>query len=125
MVYSELYECLPDGFEMLLLASQRFISECYSNNLVCLSMPLKVRDLVDTVNMMADSIVARRRQRKMRPRNRSAQEEEAIRAAKELLMNRNHMNEEEVHRYLQKCSMDSGNSLSETAQMVLSIMKEG
>ena len=38
-------------------------------------------------------------------------------------MARNHMTEEEAHRYLQKCSMDSGANLVETAQMVLSIMK--
>lgn len=34
------------------------------------------------------------------------------------------MSEEEAHRYLQKNSMDSGNSMVETAQMVLSIMGE-
>ena len=37
-------------------------------------------------------------------------------------MRRNHMTEEEAHRYIQKCSMDSGTNLIETAQMVLSIM---
>ena len=37
-------------------------------------------------------------------------------------MERNHMDEEEAHRYLQKCSMDSGTNLAETAQMVLSMM---
>ena len=44
--------------------------------------------------------------------------------AKELLMVRNHMTEEEAHRYLQKTSMDSGTNLVETAQMVLSMMTE-
>ena len=34
------------------------------------------------------------------------------------------MTEEEAHRYLQKCSMDSGNNMLETAQMVLTIMSE-
>ena len=41
-----------------------------------------------------------------------------------LLMARNHMTEEEAHRYLQKTSMDSGTNLVETAQMVLSMMTE-
>ena len=36
---------------------------------------------------------------------------------------KNHMTEEEAHRYIQKCSMDSGTSLTETAQMVLSMIK--
>ena len=42
--------------------------------------------------------------------------------AKELLMERNHITESEAHRYIQKCSMDTGNSLVETARMILTIM---
>ena len=38
-------------------------------------------------------------------------------------MSRNHMSEEEAHRYIQKCSMDSGTNMVETAQMVLTMMK--
>ena len=49
---------------------------------------------------------------------------EEIRKAKELLMTRNNMSEEEAHRYLQKSSMDSGTNMVETAEMVLSIMAE-
>ena len=43
--------------------------------------------------------------------------------AKGLLMERNGMSEEEAHRYIQKCSMDSGTNLVETAEMVLSMMR--
>ena len=35
----------------------------------------------------------------------------------------NHLSEEEAHRYIQKCSMDSGTNMVETAQMVLSMMQ--
>ena len=35
---------------------------------------------------------------------------------------RNSMTEEEAHRYIQKCSMDSGTNLVETAQMVISLI---
>lgn len=38
-------------------------------------------------------------------------------------MNRNNMTEEEAHRYIQKCSMDSGTNLVETSQMVLSVLR--
>ncbi len=41
---------------------------------------------------------------------------------KKLLMERNQMSEEEAHRYIQKSSMDTGTSIVETAQMVLSLM---
>lgn len=124
MVYSELKECLPAGFELLLMASQALINECYGNDIVCLSMPLKVNDLINTVNMMSEGIERRRRRMKNQPRKRSGEEERFIREAKETLMSRNHMTEDEAHKYLQKCSMDSGTNLVETAQMVLSMMKD-
>lgn len=123
MMYDHLHECLPPGFELLLMASQTVINECYGNDIVCLSMPLKVNDLVSTVNMMSDQILYRRRKKRQTPKTRSAEEERDIKRAKNLLMERNHMNEEEAHRYLQKCSMDSGTNLAETAQMVLSMME--
>ena len=124
MVYAELRDCLPNGFEMLLMASQNLIQDCYGNDIVCLSMPLKVHDLIDTVSMMVEGIERRRRKAKLKPKLRSAEEEASIREAKELLMVRNHMTEEEAHRYLQKCSMDSGTNIVETALMVLTMMKD-
>ena len=47
---------------------------------------------------------------------------EMIKQAKELLMERNHMSETEAHRYIQKCSMDSGTNIVETAQMIMSLI---
>lgn len=123
MVYSQVYECLPAGFEMLIMASAHLLSECEGSGIVCLSMPLKVGDLLSTVGMMAEGIERRRRKAKMKPKVRNAEEEAAIKEAKELLMGRNHLSEEEAHRYLQKCSMDSGTNMVETAFMVLSMMK--
>lgn len=123
MMYSELHACLPKGFEMLLLASANTLQECDCRNIMSLSMPLKVHDLVNTVDMMAQAIERRKRRERQRPRERSAEEEALIKEAKELLMNRNHMTEEEAHRYLQKCSMDSGTSLIEEASMALVMMR--
>ena len=58
----------------------------------------------------------------LQKKSRSKEQEALIRQAKELLMNRNNMSEEEAHRYLQKSSMDSGTNMVETAEMVLSVM---
>ena len=124
MHFSEVLDYLPKGFQMLLMASRNLISECYGNGIVCLSMPLKVQDLINTVNLMVEGVERRRRKRRMQPKTRNAADEKAIKDAKELLMARNHMTEEEAHRYLQKTSMDSGTNLVETAQMVLSMMTE-
>ena len=123
MMYHELRACLPKGFEMLLLASANVLQDCDLHDMMSLAMPLKVHDLVNTVDMMAQAIERRKRRERQRPRERSAEEEALIKEAKELLMNRNHMTEEEAHRYLQKCSMDSGTNLVEEAQMVLAMMR--
>ena len=39
-------------------------------------------------------------------------------------MERNNMSEEDAHRYIQKCSMDSGNTMVESATMVMSIFTD-
>lgn len=124
MIYSQLHEYLPVGFEMLLMASQHILSEdLVESDIMCISMPLKVQDLINTVDMMIQSIERRKRRLKVKPKERNAEEVRLIKDAKELLMSRNHMTEEEAHRYIQKCSMDSGTNMVETAQMVLRIMK--
>lgn len=123
MMYSELHACLPKGFEMLLIASANTLQECDCRDIMSLSMPLKVHDLINTVDMMAQAIERRKRRARLQPKMRSAEEEGVIQEAKALLMNRNHMTEEEAHRYLQKCSMDSGTNLVEEARMVLIMMR--
>lgn len=94
------------------------------NGIVGLSMPVKAYDLMNTMDMMLRNIGQRRRKRKLERKTRDPRQQEVIRQAKELLMARNNMSEEEAHRYLQKSSMDSGTNMVETAQMVLSIMAE-
>jgi response regulator NasT len=122
MIYEELRDCLPRGFELLLIASQSLISDCV-DNIICLSMPLKVHDLLNTVSMMSQSIESARRRRKVQPKERKPEEVNLINEAKSLLMNRNNMTEDEAYRYIQKSSMDSSTNMVETAQMILSIMR--
>lgn len=123
MIYTELHDCLSTEFEMLLMASQNILVGCMDNDIVCLAMPLKVFDLVNTMDMMIQTAERRRKRQKTIPRIRSEEEETLLTEAKRVLMNRNNMTEEEAHRYIQKCSMDSSTSLVETAQMVLTMMK--
>ena len=109
---------------MLLIVSQHIIGGgMVQGGIMCLSMPLKVHDLINTVDMMTRAIERKRRRQKSKPKERSNEEIRLIKDAKEVLMNRNHMTEDEAHKYIQKCSMDSGTNLVETAQMVLTMMK--
>ncbi len=59
-----------------------------------------------------------------KPKVRSARNSTSSMVPKSLLIERNHMTESEAHRYMQKCSMDSGTNLVETAQMVLTLLTE-
>ena len=124
MMYSDIKDCMPSGFEMLLMASERTLSSGRDAHLVCLSMPMKVHNLIDTVGMMEEGILRKRKKRREMPRERSDEQKKLISDAKKLLIERNHMTEEEAHHYIQKCSMDSGTNMVETAQMVLSIWKD-
>lgn len=92
--------------------------------IVCLPAPFKVCDLVSTVRMIEKLQLDRRRLKRRRPAGRSEEESRVIDRAKEVLINRNRMTEPEAHRYLQKCSMDSGTGIAEAARMVLSLFKE-
>ncbi|MCI8506428.1 MAG: ANTAR domain-containing protein [Lachnospiraceae bacterium] len=121
MRYGELHEYLPEGFEMLLIASERYWGEAAVD--MCISMPLKIHDLVDTLTMMEETQLRRRRRRRAQPRVRDEKAQAVIAGAKEVLMERNNMTESEAHRYIQKCSMDSGTNMVETAHMILDIMK--
>ena len=72
---------------------------------ISLSMPFKVFDLMNTIEMMAQSIGRRRKKRRAELKNRNPEQQALVKEAKSLLMERNNMTEEEAHRYLQKCSM--------------------
>lgn len=123
MMYAQLKEYLPSGFEMLLIASEHALSLCPDGDVIRLSFPLKIHDITDTLDMMTENILRRRKKAKLKPKVRSEEEKKLIRQAKELLMERNNMSEDEAHRYMQKCSMDSGNNLVETAEMIFTLMK--
>lgn len=57
-------------------------------------------------------------------KKRTKQEQGYIYDAKQVLMKRNHLTEEEAFRYIQKCSMDSGTNMVETAQKILLMIGE-
>jgi response regulator NasT len=122
MMYEEIYEYLPSGFQMLLIASASAVLDRDVDNLVCLSTPLKVHELLGTLEMMEYTITRNRRMMRKRGATRSDQEREILDRAKGVLMERNSMTEEEAHRYIQKRSMDNGTGMVETAQMILSLM---
>lgn len=122
MHYSQLNEYLPRGFEMLLMVSASRLSQCRGNSIICLGMPVKTHDLLNTLEMMTSNYNRWKKKRKQKAKERSGEEKETIKRAKEILIERNHMSEEEAHRYIQKTSMDNGINMVETAEMILTLL---
>lgn len=122
MMYSELFHDLGPTFEMLLVASRAKLEEGVADGIVCVEMPLKSYDLLNTLEMMMQALERIRKKGRQKPKERNIAQKAIIDEAKKLLMNTKNMTEEEAHRFIQKSSMDSGTNMVETAQMVLQIM---
>lgn len=121
MLYSNILENVEGRFEMLLVASRQRILED-ETGIAMLEMPLKVRDLLNSVEMMENNLYERTHKKKRKPGQRTEEEQTVINQAKEVLMEKNNMSENEAHRYVQKSAMDSGRTMVETAASILAIM---
>ena len=121
MYYRELADSLPKFFEMLLIGSANVVSSAGSG-IMAVTMPIRIYELVNTVEMQLCQLERRLKKEKKKPKPRSERDQNYITNAKLLLMDRNHLTEEEAYRYIQKCSMDSGTSMVETAQMILTLI---
>lgn len=121
MYYTELTEYLNDFYELLLMGSASTVSS-QAAGIMAITMPVKIYDLVNTVDFMIRQIDRRIKKERKKLKKRSEQEENYIKNAKLLLMERNHLSEEDAYRYIQKCSMDNATNMVETAQMILTLM---
>lgn len=120
MMYTEINEYLTNDNKMLVIGSVEGLAD-KPKDMMSLSTPLKVFELVETVRIMDESLYRLRKKQKKQPKVRSKEDEELLFQAKHLLMTRNSMSEEDAHRYIQKRSMDNGTGLVETAQMILAL----
>ncbi len=123
MMYDNLKDNMPYGFDMVLLVSQKNAGECNRDGVEKLIMPLKADTLIYSVNQVADEQFRRRKRDRSKPRVRSEEDKKVIEEAKMLIMTRNHMTEQEAHKYIQKNSMESGSGLVETAEKILALLK--
>ena len=121
MYYRDLANALPRCFEMLLIGSANMVSDAQWG-IMALTTPIRVYELVNTVEMQLRQIERRLKKEKKKSKQRDERDQNYIKNAKLLLMERNHLTEEEAYRYIQKCSMDSATSMVETAQMILTLI---
>lgn len=118
MYYVQLKEYLPELFEMVLLASPQVVQNS-PPGIMTLTFPLKTNELVGTVDFLLQQQFRSLKKQKKAPPKRDEKERAEIDRAKAVLMERNHMTEQEAFRYIQKASMDSGTNMVETARMIL------
>lgn len=122
MTASELYKIKPDNFEMVVLLTARQFSIFRGKGMLCLNVPINRNDLIETLGMLIEHKWTRLNnfgRKDLKPVERTEEEKALIFKAKALLMDRNNMTEPDAHRFMQKKSMDSGDTLVSVAQKIL------
>ncbi len=121
MLYNEIVENVQGNFDVILVASKARLQDEVSDVAV-LEIPLKVRELLNSVEMMQHNLLAKNQKGKHKPGQRTEEEKAIIEQAKAVLMEVNNLSESEAHRYIQKSAMDSGRTMVDTADAILTIM---
>ncbi|WP_026506716.1 ANTAR domain-containing response regulator [Butyrivibrio sp. MC2013] len=125
MVWSELADYLSPDFQMLVIASPARMGECgLPEGVLFLPTPVTASTFLSTLDMMVSSLIQKEKEKKKKKKEQTAKspkEQKLIDEAKALLMERHQFSEKEAHKYLQKYSMDTGRTISETASMIISL----
>jgi len=107
---------IPEGFGVILIGNKSQAELCQSDRVFKLIVPLKKEDLICSVYMLLNM---REDYNAHNVSFRTSREEKVIRAAKEILIDRYNLTEEQAHRYLQKKSMDTGRKIIDVARIIL------
>lgn len=116
MTVSDLAYDLSDQAMILAIASPQQLQLCQNDNIFKLPTPFSKGDLVSSVRML---LQIEQKHYKAAPPRRTEKETSEINRAKELLMSRNGMTEEEAHRFIQRRSMDTGAKAVDTARLII------
>jgi len=124
MSYRELYQYIPNYFDMMVMASRIHLNDIYEYNVVKVGLPVQSYEFLSTLKAMEDTLIKKRMRRNQKPGGRTDAEKELIEYAKGLLISDKNMTELEAHRYLQTTSMNNGTNIVETSQMVIELYKK-
>lgn len=117
MQYVEVKENINESCKLLLICSPSKLTDFLAEEEYFLSIPFKAIDLVKTVGEMSDKLYYERKKKK-KFADRGDKDRLVIVKAKELLMKCRNMTEPVAHKYLQTLSMESGDTLINTAEKV-------
>lgn len=118
MSISDLAQSLNGLAMLLVVASSNQLACCNSDDVFKLSTPVSRTDLIASVRML---IQMEQKYLRLTLPQRSGEDAELIESAKKLLMIKNHLTEEQAHKFIQKKSMENRSKMSETAQLILGI----
>lgn len=118
MTVSDLAYDLTGIAMILAIAPPQQLELCRSDNIFKLPTPFAKGDLVSSLRMLSQ--MQEKHYKAVSPR-RSEKDTADINKAKEILMSKNGMTEDEAHRFIQRRSMDTGAKASETARLIISM----
>jgi response regulator NasT len=108
-----------NGIAMILaIAPPQQLALCHNDSIFKLPTPFTKSDLISSVRML---LQMQEKHYKSMPQRRSEKDTADINRAKELLMSKNGMTEEEAHRFIQRRSMDTGSKAAETARLIINM----
>lgn len=108
-----LAQLLNPGFDLIVLLPSGESQTAFLSNMVCLNMPVNYSEILDTVSVLTASTAQRRT-----GGGRELTDADTLDKAKQIIMNRHHLSENEAHRLLQHRSMETGLKMSEIAKMI-------
>jgi len=123
MSYRELYQYIPNYFDMMVMASRVHLDEIFEYNIVKVGLPVRSHEFLSALRVMESTLVRKRKSRRQKPRERTDAEKELIEHAKGVLIENKRMTEEEAHHYLQSTSMNNGTNIVETSQMIIELYR--
>lgn len=116
MTVSDLAYDLSGQAMILAIAPLQQLQLCPNDNIFKLPTPFSKAGLISSVRML---LQIDQKHYKVSPPRRTEKETSEINKAKELLMSRNGMTEEEAHRFIQRRSMDTGAKAVDTARLII------
>jgi AmiR/NasT family two-component response regulator len=116
MMASDLAVDLNGAAMILVIATPSLLNMCNNESIFKLAAPVSKGDLIASVRMLMQ---LEEKHIRISPPRRTDKENAEVAQAKELLMSKNGMSEEEAHRYIQRKSMDSGAKAVETARLII------
>jgi response regulator NasT len=120
MTANDLSVMLPDGYVMLMLATQLQQNLCTNHDVIFLTTPVNKNELITSVlTIQHMQRITSVKQKLRRIADKNAMDISIVERAKGMLMVRHNISEEDAHRMLQKQSMNSGSKMVDTARKIL------